>query len=271
MDVLLSFAFFAGLLFVGYRVIRYASSQRACNLAFIRVGRRYNVNSPSGGVTYSFLISRPKLAFPYRETFCQLRIRKSRSFEQKNVTELQIQTRDDLPSMEVTTGLFERNQFLRDSSFKLSFDDANFREVFNAASDERIRANRLLTSSVCWQLEQLRRHTGSDQVAVSIRRKVMRIKKPGIIDDYQQLDDFVRFGLQLYDQLLLEQAQGIDFVNDQTASVIDDVKCPICSEEIVQDMVVCTRCKTPHCRDCWQYNGQCATFACSETRFLQVG
>jgi len=58
------------------------------------------------------------------------------------------------------------------------------------------------------------------------------------------------------------------FVNENQASIVVDVKCPICSEEIMHDMVVCNGCKTPHCRDCWQYNGQCATFACGEKRFL---
>ena len=120
-------------------------------------------------------------------------------------------------------------------------------------------------------MEQLRRLTGWEQVSVAIKRGNLVVSKPGFIADFQMLDDLVRFTLELHDQLLLASAQGIDFVNDNSAAIFDQVKCPICSEEIVHDLVVCTRCKTPHCRDCWQYNGQCATFACSETRFLQVG
>ena len=69
---------------------------------------------------------------------------------------------------------------------------------------------------------------------------------------------------------MLGKVSGIEFVREDEAAVVNDVKCPICSEEITHDMVVCTRCKTPHCHDCWQYNGQCATFACSETRYVRA-
>ena len=51
---------------------------------------------------------------------------------------------------------------------------------------------------------------------------------------------------------------------------MEDFRCPICSNEVMQDMVVCKRCKTPHCAECWEYNGKCATFACMEERCIRV-
>ena len=270
MEAVISIFILASALFVVFMVVRHLGYQRGCNASFIKVGKRYNGNSTNGGVTYSFLFSKPTLGFPYRDTVCQLRIRRSGAFETRLVTELRVQLVSALPDMEITTGERRRREFTRDPSTWLNSDDEQIKR-FSVASKDLDEAERFLTSPVVWQLEQLRRHAGSDALSVTIRRDVLHIKKPGVLSNYQQLDDFVRYALQLFDQMLLSQAKGIEFVNDETASVIDDVKCPICSEDIIHDMVVCTRCKTPHCRDCWQYNGQCATFACSETRFMQVG
>lgn len=256
--------------FVVFRLVRYFGYQRGCNASFVKVGRRYNGDSTNGGVTYSFLFSKPTLGFPYRQTICQLRIRRSNTFESKLVTELRVQLGAPLPEVEVTTASLQRRELARDPATWLKSEDEQLK-CFTVASRRLDEVERFLTSPVVWQLEQLRRHAGSDALSVTIRREVLHIKKPGVLSNFQQLDDFVRYALQLYDQMLLSKAKGIEFVNDETASVIDDVKCPICSEDIIHDMVVCTRCKTPHCRDCWQYNGQCATFACSETRYMKVG
>lgn len=255
------------LLYFAVRVVRFFSFQQACNKAFIRVGQRYNGKATNGGVKYSIIFSRPNLTFPYRGTFCQLRVRRSTALGGRMVTELRIHLKDSLPNFELTTGELMR---YRQASSDL-LDDEAMTKNFRIGTDSPEKFKELMTSPVCWQLEQLRRHHGTNQLAVTCRRGEIYLRKPGVIVDFLPLDDFVRFGLQLYDQMLLATSEGLDFMNDNTAAVIDDVKCPICSEEIVHDMVVCTRCKTPHCLDCWHYNGQCATFACGETRFLHVG
>lgn len=269
MEVFCSLFFFGLLAFSLIFVFKFFNHQRRCSKAFTYVGERFNKSS-NAGVSYSMLFSSPMLTFPYRNTMCQLRMRRSRAFETPHVTELKIRMGDPLPDFEITTGEFTNRIFQREPKTRITLDDPQLKDHFKAAA-EQVDAIKLLSNPVCWQLEELRRHAQTFEVAVNVRRGVMTIKKPCIMTAPQQLDDFVRFSLKLYDQMVLAKAQGIEFVNDQCATVVDDVKCPICSEEIVHDMVVCTRCKTPHCRDCWQYNGQCATFACAETRFLQIG
>ena len=102
---------------------------------------------------------------------------------------------------------------------------------------------------------------------VSIRRGRIIVSSAGLFRKPERLDDFIRLSLELFDQLQLSQTEGIEFVNHLEAAVIQEMVCPVCSSEIADDLVVCIRCKTPHCKDCWQYNGQCATFSCGETRF----
>lgn len=154
---------------------------------------------------------------------------------------------------------------------QVEIDNPQFQSHFYIASNQPVMAQKILSSSVQWQLEQLRQHTGNRQVQVSLQRGSLVISKPGYLKDYQRLDDFLRIGLELFDQMMLTYAVGIEFLHEGEASLVTDAKCPICSEQIKQEMVVCQRCKTPHCLDCWQYNGQCATFACSETRYVRVG
>ena len=44
-------------------------------------------------------------------------------------------------------------------------------------------------------------------------------------------------------------------------------RCRVCGERIMLDRIECRRCETPHHKDCWDYNGRCATYACGETRY----
>lgn len=43
--------------------------------------------------------------------------------------------------------------------------------------------------------------------------------------------------------------------------------CRVCGEKILLDRIECRRCETPHHKDCWDYNGRCATYACGETKY----
>lgn len=43
--------------------------------------------------------------------------------------------------------------------------------------------------------------------------------------------------------------------------------CMVCGEPINDRRVVCRTCTTPHHRECWEYLGQCSTYACGQTKF----
>ena len=43
--------------------------------------------------------------------------------------------------------------------------------------------------------------------------------------------------------------------------------CQICGDLILNKYVSCTACETQYHKDCWNYNGQCATFGCPSTTF----
>lgn len=241
------------------------------NRIYQRLGKRYAAKQSKGGVFYGYLLTNPSLSFNYGRTYCHVKNRKSRKFNEGRQTELLMVWPDRSFKLEVSTSPARSRNWGTSGWESVELDDPQFEGNFFVSTNQPKVAQQLLSSGVRWQLEQLRRHTGNLQLVVSINRGTLSISKPGYIKDYQLLDDFIRFSLELFDQLMLGSAEGIEFVRENEAAVVSDVKCPICSEEIIQDMVVCTRCKTPHCLDCWQYNGQCATFACSETRFVRAG
>ncbi|MFK7766926.1 MAG: RING finger protein [Mariniblastus sp.] len=239
------------------------------NKTYDRLSKRYG-GQKNSRLMYGFLFNRPSLTFDYGRTLCTLKNRKTSRFSAKRQTEIDMLWPDRKFRLEVGTAPTRSRGWGAMAMKQIEIDDSQFQSSFYVSSNKTVLAERYLNPGIQWQLEQLRRHMNNNELSLNISRGRLSIAKPGYIKGYQQLEDFVRFSLELFDQLMLVNAEGIEFVNADQASVVCDVKCPICSEEIMQEMVVCSRCKTPHCQDCWQYNGQCATFACNETRFLNA-
>ena len=270
MQILILIIFIGAVVFAGMflSVIR---SLGRWNRTYQQLGKRYAGKQSAGGVFYGYLLSNPGLAFDYGRTYCYVRNRKTLRFAEGRQTEISMNWPDKRIKLEVSTNPSRARSWGPAGLKQVEIDNPQFQSDFYVSSNQPPVAQKLVGASVQWQLEQLRRLTGNQQLVMTINRGSLSINKPGYLKDYQQLDDFIRYSLELFDQLMLVGAEGIEFLKENEAAIVANVKCPICSEGILHDMVVCARCKTPHCLDCWQYNGQCATFACSETRFIQAG
>ena len=145
---------------------------------------------------------------------------------------------------------------------------AKFQQEYTVFGSDANDVQTLLSEGVCWQLDKLRHALGGD-VYFAVQNGRMVVKKRTPIRYYEPLDSFVRMVLDLYDQALLTRSVGIEFTQqEQTAVPITEAVCQVCGENIETDMVFCSRCKTPHHRECWQYYGSCTTYACLETQFL---
>ena len=124
-----------------------------------------------------------------------------------------------------------------------------------------------LNDVVHWQIEKIRRTPPSGSLCVQFLPSRLTITKAYTIHHYRDLERFVDESLELYDQIMLTRSRGIEFTEQHLAQVLDEVICRVCGEEILENLVFCRRCKTPHHRECWQYNGVCSVFACGETHF----
>jgi hypothetical protein len=126
----------------------------------------------------------------------------------------------------------------------------------------------LLSEGVRWQLNRLRLMSDDDNLYLKIYHGRMTIQKPTRFKRQEDLAQFVQLVFELYDQAMLTQVIGIDFLDADVARPLGEVICKVCGDEIEQDMVCCQRCKTPHHHDCWTYNGACSVYGCLETRFV---
>ena len=50
---------------------------------------------------------------------------------------------------------------------------------------------------------------------------------------------------------------------EATDAALSSGHCPVCREE-PKNPLQCKHCQTPHCTDCWDYNGGCGIFACKK-------
>lgn len=127
----------------------------------------------------------------------------------------------------------------------------------------------LLTGPVIWQLEQLRQRARRGRLTLQIQRQRVVLKIGGHFLAEERLYDLVVAALQLFDQMRLSQQRDVEFVAPEVAQVVDDFLCPVCSSRATEHIVLCLRCKTPHCEECWQFNGKCATYGCGEMKFIK--
>lgn len=128
-------------------------------------------------------------------------------------------------------------------------------------------ATTLLNDTVRWQIEKLRMLTTSSYLHVEFSQGSLHVRKGRAIRQYMELNDLVERSLELYDQAMIACSKGIEFMGEESAQPLAEVKCRVCGEEINDNLVYCRRCKTPHHRECWQYNGACSVFGCGENRF----
>jgi hypothetical protein len=59
-------------------------------------------------------------------------------------------------------------------------------------------------------------------------------------------------------------------VEDEKASIAVGGHCQICGSAMVERLVYCAKCGTPHHEECWTYNGACSTYGCRESRMTRT-
>lgn len=212
----------------------------------------------------------PAAAFPYRESNCRIRLLRRGFFRTQRFTEFRI----SWPFQNLFVDVARRGAplagELEGNPEELAIEDASFHAKFAVRSSDPQRAQQLLTSAACWELEQLLRQSSGTFLHMRIQSSTMTVLRAGYLTDFDQLDDFLRLCLELFDQFALTQSEGIDF-HDGVVAAMEQMQCPVCSCDITGRMVVCVRCKTPHCHDCWLYNGKCGMYGCDEKRFAMSG
>lgn len=229
------------------------------------------------------LVSRsPALSFMYGSTRCEVSIRhrgllRTKKRRLRLTVTWPVNTRPKKKSKSGTT--YDTFLISTDPSAKIRFvstkevvaGSPDFQDRFHiktthSADVTELRTG-LLTGNVQHFVFRIASLGRSDDLMVKLHKGKLVFSKSDIGPKFQDTADFIQQALQIFDLLRLSESWGVKFLDGADATVIEDVVCPICTGGIADDLVSCARCQTPHCRDCWEYNGQCATFACRETRF----
>jgi hypothetical protein len=99
----------------------------------------------------------------------------------------------------------------------------------------------------------------------------LRITKHEHLSSAAELSNFVRCCFELLVQIQKPLSAGIEFVEPtlrQPKISLKDTECQVCGDPLLEKVVFCTKCKTPHHLDCWQYFGSCAVYGCGQKRYI---
>lgn len=249
------------LIVIGY-TISILSGLGHWNRIYYRLSQRYGGKGKFGGVMYGYYFSTPTLFFNYGRTYCTLKSQRRWLFLGPKTTEVKMNWPRQSCYYLVVSCLPQRSF---PNANLVPIEDESFSERFEIRSDRASLAKKMISPSVKWQLERLRGLKPENHLTVTLTGYKLVVTKPGFIKHYQTLEEFIRLSLELFDLMMLSEEEGVSFVTQTDVQLIENVKCPVCSGKIEGAMMICNRCKTPHCQECWEYNGRCATYACDGT------
>lgn len=253
--------FVAALLLV--LAMRRASRSRQAYLDYRRVAIAYH-----GTVRRTGWFGLPDTRFFHGSAQVKLRAFKTGGAHGRPLTQVVVDWPEADISCDIVTPRNASRPHFAERLIEVATSDRDFDSQFNVRINKAGETRTLLNDAVRLQLYKLQHAGGSTSLRVRLSNGSFTSQKMKVLRQYEDIMDFVQESLELYEQLLLTRARGIEFVaGDEQAQLLEEVECRICGELIEDDLVFCRRCKTPHHRECWYYTGVCSLFGCGEVHF----
>lgn len=222
----------------------------------------------SGRFTPGGFFGQPTVRFRYGDTFAALTEASLKGPLHGRGTQLAINWSDARFRAEISCHVNLEYSTTFSAMQVIESGDSEFdhRLVIQGTDEQQVL--RFLSDGVRWQIIRLSKLLGEDQLFISIGRGHICIQKLRPLRSVAALQTFVELSLELYDQAMITQAVGIEFIDNGEVAALENVICKVCGEEIEgHEMVYCQRCKTPHHGECWQYAGACSVYGCLEKGF----
>jgi hypothetical protein len=151
--------------------------------------------------------------------------------------------------------------------------DAQFDPRWIVKSDDQDFARQFLDPRTRQAVEDLRNLVGNDRLLVSLNGSRLMIRKQEILAKFDDLVVFSELASHICDRVLQiwQKQSGIEILDEPPAKGEEpgDPTCQVCGAKIPGDVrVYCRRCRTPHHKECWEFNGQCSTYACGEKKYM---
>ena len=149
--------------------------------------------------------------------------------------------------------------------------DAEFDPRWVVKSDDAAFAREFLDGKTRQAVDDLRSLVGNDRLLVSLNGSRLMVRKQEILSKFDDLVVFAELASHVCDRVLQfwQRQSGIEIMDEPASAAAEagDPTCQVCGAKIPIDVrVYCRRCRTPHHKDCWEFNGQCSTYACGEKR-----
>jgi hypothetical protein len=149
--------------------------------------------------------------------------------------------------------------------------DPEFDPRYVVKSESERFAKEYLDGKSRQAVEDLRNLLGNDRILVSVNSSRLMVRKQSVLASLDDLTAFAELSCALYDRLAVfwQRESGIEILDDAPPEeAVNDPVCQVCGARIPADnRVYCRRCRTPHHKDCWEFNQRCSTYACGEQRF----
>jgi hypothetical protein len=148
--------------------------------------------------------------------------------------------------------------------------DKEFDRAFIVQANDPEMAIEFLCPAVRWSIANLQRLAPPGGMLISINPERMLVQVDRNLGlNAESLAMVVRESLIVHDGLRVgvasRMSQGVSIVSVGPVAGDDNGPpiCKVCGEPIAPPSVLCTTCRTPHHRDCWEFVGACSIYGCS--------
>jgi hypothetical protein len=152
--------------------------------------------------------------------------------------------------------------------------DPAFDARWAVRADDAAFAREFLDGRTRQALEALRALGAGGHALVSLTPSRLLVRKAGALEPAADLDAFADLAGLVHDRVFFfwQRLSGIEILEESPPERPAEPVCRVCGAAIAPEArVTCRRCRTPHHRDCWEFNGQCSTYACGERRWVPAG
>ncbi|MBB76972.1 MAG: hypothetical protein CMJ75_20900 [Planctomycetaceae bacterium] len=130
-------------------------------------------------------------------------------------------------------------------------------------------ARKLLSGGASSSLRQVNALLNNRTCGLHLAHEKFTLRFRISLDTPNRLSQLIELGLDVGDQLGLQERGDIELSNQTESRRNNELYCPLCGGMLEQEIVYCFVCGTPHHLDCWRYVGRCSLFGCRETRYQQ--
>jgi len=147
--------------------------------------------------------------------------------------------------------------------------DEEFDRSYVVQANDPEMAREFLAAPIRWAIDNLHRLAPPGGMLISINPERLLVQVDRDLGaGADALAHAVQQALTIHDGLLqgvaARMAQGVSIVavGPTPAEEAGPPICKVCGEPILAPGVLCTSCRTPHHRDCWEFVGRCSIYGC---------